>query len=510
MRAPALQWIVVAVIALGIGAVAVHLTDGAPITKDAAQNLQMAINISHYGVMSLEENPPYSRSMYREPIPVAAGAAAVGIVDHVLGKADSPQYFSGDRAEFVKYQNTLWVILLWIAAFTAARWFSGSYWLSIAAGLLAVRPFLDGAATEGVNNLYTELPAAALMTYASLALVYAVTARRPWAMIAAGGCFGILTLTKAATLYIFIGLLLVLLLGYARIDIRNGRRQRLLHMTLLAATFAAVIAPWMVRNFQAFGRTQVSDRGGLVLYTRALMNQVTPSEYRGTFYVWARPSLQPFIGRMLGFTPQDLRPGGKLERLGGGPDSATYDHDKAAESAGRPQDAISFYRRARAERVRLEKAFESDRNPNPDVAADAMMQHEGMQLVKSNALANLAMAVPLTWRSAPLIFPLLAFALGYSLWVKRYTLALFVLPSFATLSFYALATHFEPRPATIARSAAIIAGAAILHAWWRGHRSFAKNNEIGENEVPNERHTDGDDFGRQRPIIPGQQGDDSG
>src|SRR5471030_894589 len=110
-RVSPLQWAIAAILSVALGAVSFILTNGASIGDDAAQNLQMAINVSHYGVMSLDENPPYNRTMYREPLPVVTSAAAVQIVDHFLGKADSAQYFSGDRAKCVKYQNILWVIL---------------------------------------------------------------------------------------------------------------------------------------------------------------------------------------------------------------------------------------------------------------------------------------------------------------------------------------------------------------------------------------------------------------
>ncbi len=489
-----LQWTIAAVITVALGAVSFVLTNGASIGDDAAQNLHMAINVSHFGVMSLDENPPYNRTMYREPLPVTMSAAAVQIVDHFLGKADSAQYFSGDRAKYVKYQNILWVILLWAAVLVATRWFTGSFWFSICAGLLAVRPFLNGVSAEGVNNLYSELPAAVLMICASFSLAFAVARGRMWPMVTVGLCFGILTLTKAATLYVFVGLVLVLLLSCARGQPLPGRGGRFAHIMVLVATFAIVVAPWIARNFQAFGRPAISDRGGFVLYTRALMNQVTPIEYRGSFYVWARPQLQPQVGSILGFSPLDLDPGGRLERLGGGvPGTAVYDHGRAAEIAGLPENTISFYHRARAERIRLERELARNHDPVPEVTADSMLQRKGLLLIKEDVWANLAMVLPLLWRSAPLIFPALVFALGYCVRVKRYALALFVLPGFATLSFYALATQFEPRPASIAHATAVVSTVVMLHALWLQFRrrmamppgSFSKYNEVGMDDAPN-------------------------
>lgn len=494
------QRALVAILCLALGAAALISINGSPIEKDAAQNLQMALTLCHFGVMSLDDAPPYGQSMYREPFPVVTTAATICFADALLGPAGADLYFSGERARYVKYQNAAWLVLLWIGVFAATRWFTGSFWLSVAAGLLAARPFLDTNAAEGVNNLYTELPAAALMTIACLIAAAAVTRHKPWLMAAAGACFGILTLTKAATLYVFAGMMLVLLTSYARGSDPPRRAQRVGLLALMAGVFLIVVVPWIGRNYQAFGKPQISDRGGLVLYTRALMNGVNPVEYRGSFYVWARPRLQPYVGSILGFSARDLRPGGRLERLSGDPGTEMYEHDKDAEAAGRPQDAISFYRKARAERVRLEREFESRGDRHPDVAADGALQREGMQIVEHGLRANLAMVVPLIWRGALLLFPFLAIAFIYALWARRHALALFILPSLATLSFYALLTHFEPRPSDIAHPAGIVTACILIHIAWHsrfggpraatGRGLFAKDHPVREAEVPKEGRSD--------------------
>jgi len=319
-------------------------------------------------------------------------------------------------------------------------------------------------------------------------------------MAAAGACFGVLTLTKAATLYVFAGMMLVLLVGYARGSDLPRRARRVGLLALMAVAFLLCVVPWIGRNYLTFGKPQISDRGGLVLYTRALMDQVSSVEYRGSFYVWARPALRPYVGSFLGFSDRDLELGGRLERLSGGPGTSVYEHDRPAEAAGRPQDAVSFYRRARAERVRLEQQFESLGNRHPDVAADGVLQQEGIRIVEHDFKANLAMVFPLIWRGALLLFPFLALVLLYALWSRRFALALFILPSFATLSFYALATHFEPRPSDVAHPVAVTAACVLLHIAFRSRfwvrraavarASPAKDDTIREAEVPQEGRAD--------------------
>ncbi len=489
------QLLLVLAICAALALVSLHSITMRPVIKDAAQNLQMGIDVARDGTMSLEEVAPFKPSMYREPLPVVVDAAAVALVDHLGGRSASNAYFSGPRARLVKLPNVLWVLLLWLAVFSAARCFTGSYLLAVIAGLLAVKPFLSGE--DGVDGLYTELPAVALMTL-SLNFLLATETRRAagWA-VATGLGFGLLTLTKAATLYVFAFLVLVLAVASAVGWLWADGRRRLAHLALLIVSFGIVVTPWMLRNLQLFGHARISSRGGLVLYTRGLMDQVTPLEYRGTFYVWARPSIQRYLGALLGFSQRDLEQGGRLQRLSEDARTSVYKHDVVAEAAGRPQDAISFHRQARAERVRLETSYDHEGRAHPEVDADESMQKDGMQLVKSHFGANLALAMPLMWRGAPVIFPALLIALVYALRAKRYALALFVLPAFATLVFYALATHFEPRPSLVAHSSAAVATIVLLQALWRwwyagarqsavARRAFAEYHQVREREVPGE------------------------
>jgi hypothetical protein len=459
---------IVALTASLLGIVALMSINGRAVVSDSGQNLQMAVNLSHSGTISDGEQPPFEPSMYREPLPSVVSAAAVSVVDGLLGRADSPQYFSGSRAKYIKYQNVAWLIGLWLAVFAATRFFTGSLWWSIAAGLLAAKPFLNSLSAEGVNDLYTELPAAVFMTCAIFLLVRAVQRNGKLGFIMAGLCYGLLALTKAAMLYVFVGLVLVLLVTY--VGTSTQRKTRLLQVMMLCASAAIVVTPWIARNWMVFGQPKISERSGLVLYTRALMDQVTPTEYRGTFYMWARPAVRPYVGSLLGFGPKDLEMGGRLQRLSDDLGTDLYEHDIQAQVAGRPQDAITLHWQARAERVRLEREFELQGVPHPEGAADRAMARKGMSMVQSAFVQNLKLAVPLMWRSAPTIFPALVIALAYGLLMRRYLLVLFVLPGLGLVIFYALATHFEPRPAIVAQSTAVIGMIATAYALW--HRGL--------------------------------------
>jgi len=456
---------ILAVTASLLAIVALTSINGRAVVSDSGQNLLMAVNLSHSGTISDSEQPPYEPSMYREPLPIVVSAAGVSVVDGLLGRTDSPQYFSGPRAKYIKYQNVAWLIGLWFAVFSATRYFTGSLWWSIAAGLLAAKPFLNSLSAEGVNDLYTELPAAVFMTCAIFLLVRAVQRNSKLEFIMAGLCYGLLVLTKAAMLYVFVGLVLVLLVTY--VGASTQRKTRLLQVMMLCASAAVVVTPWIARNWMVFGQPQISERGGLVLYTRALLDQVTPTEYRGTFYMWARPAVRPYVGSLLGFGPKDLEMGGRLQRLSDDLGTELYKHDIQAQVAGRPQDAITMHWQARAERVKLEREFELQGDPHPEGAADRAMARKGMSMVQNAFVQNLRLAVPLLWRSAPAMFPALVIVLAYGLLMRRYLLVLFVLPGLGLVVFYAVATHFEPRPALVAQSTAVIGVIATAYALWQ-------------------------------------------
>jgi len=461
------QWSIIAILIAALGAASSALIDTSPVTQDAAQNLQMAVNLSHHGIMSLEETPPYERSMYREPFPIAVSALIVTVNDQFHGKADATEYFAGERVKFVKYQNILWLILLFIAVLAATRWLTDSWLAAVVAGVLAMKPFLGSTSSEGVNNLYTELPAAVLLTFGSLALAAAVIRRRTQLYVAAGLCFGLLALTKSAAVYVFCFLAFVLLIGASRAANRPQRRTHMLHVALMVVSFAAVVGPWIGRNTMAFGRPQVSLRGGLAIYTRALMDQMTPTEYRGAFYAWSRPEWRTYMGRLLGFTTDDLKPGGRLQRLNENDGTAVDAEGIRAEAAGQPQNAISFYRQGRAERIKIEHDLERRGDPHPSVTADGIMQKEGLQIIKRQIGRNFEMTAPLILRGAPLLFPTLLLVLVYSLGAKRYALSLFILPSCALLSFLALMTPLLPRFPLVTHAAAVAALVAMIHTVWR-------------------------------------------
>ncbi len=465
-RARALEWLAAAVVGAGLVFLWSHRISGAPIETDAAQTTLMALNLERHGVISLDESAPYSPTNYREPVPVIVSAAGIALIDAALGAAPTEAYFSGERARLLKCQNILWLGLLSLGAFWTVRYFTGSFRLALLGALLVNFP-LSGSHSEAdlIDDLFTDIPAAAVLMLASLAAAVAARGRRPVVCAATGLLFGLLTLIKAATLYIFLGTVGV---WAGACLLRRAAPWRILarDAAVMLIAFGCAVGPWMYRNHVLFGSAHIAQRAGVVLMYRAVYDQMTPGEYRGTFYVWAPARLQGIVGRLLGFAPADLKRGGRLQRLIE-TDSDFAAEDLAAERAGAPERTLSYYRQARAERVELERQLGRAGSPQPEIAADDLLKERALKIVLAHPWRNLALTVSFIWRGATFAFPALILALLVALRRRQYEFFVFAVPAFGTVLLYALFTHFIPRYDAPALSVAIVAFWLSGYFAWR-------------------------------------------
>lgn len=452
------------VIAIAVCLIASRSITGTRIEGDSKQTLLMAINLQHHGVISLDRQAPFTPSMYREPIPVVVGALAVGVVDSIYGKADADSYLQGDRVRLLKFQDLGWLAVLYFAAFLASGLFFTYFPLRLAIAVLVCSPYITKATDVGqsLDAMYTDIAAAAVLMLATFFLAKAALTRRPLFWVIAGVSFGVLTLIKAAFLYIFVGTVVGALL-YFVLERRSFALSRgALQVVLAAFAFGVTIAPWMLRNQHQLGELELTERGGEVLIVRALKDQMTLDEYVGSFYVWG--PARSLMGKLLGYTQRDLNRGGRLQRLNRANESDFNLSDRAAEKAGRPDRAVSFFRVSRAEYVRLVKVFTQAGNKHPSAAADHVLKQRAIDLIVAHPFRHLALTLPMLWRGAVFTFPVLLVALAYSLRTRRYELALFLLPAFGAVMFYALLSHFIPRYAEPLYPIAILGGVVLLGA----------------------------------------------
>ncbi len=463
------RWLVAGIMSVVLAAFWTVQLTGSAVEKDAAETLRMAVNLAHQGVASIDAQAPFTPAMTREPVPVAVSAIMIRLMELAAGPVEDNAYFSGNRARVLKLQNVFWFALLCAVVFGSTLYFTSSPSAAIAGVVLVNMPLFDAdRARYLLNSLYTESPAAALLSLGSFLLVLAI-ARRNWKYMAGAGLtFALLALVKAVFLYVFAGLFFVLLLVRLLAWRQTASALPVLHMAIVALAFSIVAVPWMYRNYVALGHFEIVARGGEILYHRAVDNRMTSEERRGALSFWAPWPINGLLRRLFGFSNADYEHGGRLQGLNRGANTSFAAADLQAELLGRPEDTVSNYRRSRAELSRLIISLmqQGYKEPAAIVEASDMQKERAIQMIKERPLEHLAMTPLFLWRGAFFAFPLLVIGLLWAARQRDYLFGLFLTPAFGMVMFYALFSHFIPRYSMPALPVVVVAFVVLGHAAW--------------------------------------------
>jgi hypothetical protein len=471
-RERALQWIAAGALSVALIFMWASQFTRKPVVDDAAQSVRMGYNLAHQGLISLDRASPYELTNYREPVPVWVHALAIKAIEAALGPAPLEAYESGERLQYLKWENVFWLALLAIGAFTAVEGLTGSFWLALFAVVLlniTFRPHHDGGS---VDDLMTEIPATAVLVAASFQLSVAYMRGALGHFIVAGILFGLLALIKAAALYAFLAVALLLLAASA-VNRRYSWSTALGHTIVLVLASFVVVGPWVYRNHQLLGTTHIAQRGGEALYERALEDRMSTVEYVGSFYVWAPRALQGWLGSRLRFSKDDLMRGGRLQRLNDDVSSAFYSDDVKWEFAGRPDQAISFYSKARAQREQLLLMLDPPGHSTQRsyIRVDEILESQAVSMIKERPGAHLALTLPLLWRGAARPLPLLVFVVLIAFARSKYQLVVFVLPALMMVIVYGSLITFLPRFGELSYAVSILGAVVAARQLWLAART---------------------------------------
>jgi hypothetical protein len=469
----------VLVLALLFGAVWYKNISGSLIHFDAGENLQLALNLEHNHIYSADQDAPYHPSNVREPVPVFSIALAVAVVDAIKGKADSLSYFQGERARDVKLQNLVWMALLCVAVFYAIYTLCSSFYLGLLGVVLINKvPLVASGLVYWnllIDSLYTEIPAATLLLLGSTLAVQGIKRPRMSVMAGAGLCFGALALTKAAVLYIFLGvaaiwLVVALVRGSRDFAWFNARQ-----VLLMSGCFLLVVVPWLVRNHAQVGTFQIAGRGGFALYQRSINNELNNDEVRSTLYWWAPDPVTRWVfGRALGLTPDDfIHRDSRMRRLSRDEPSDFYDDDFAAMWGGHPERAISLYFMSFADKQQILYKLQDQQVENADILTDRIVQQKSIELIRDHPWRQLIMTPLFIYRAAPYVFLALAAGFFYSLRTRRPDLVAMIMPSLAIMAFYALLTDYITRYAVLVMPLTVAVVIATANAMYLRARKSA-------------------------------------
>jgi hypothetical protein len=153
----------------------------------------------------------------------------------------------------------------------------------------------------------------------------------------------------------------------------------------------------MARNAATFGTWSISDRGGVSLWYRAIYEQATPEELRGSWYEFTPLPLRPLAGAILDIEPEDLD--GPLRRVN------RFHPDEEVEQQ-------SFYELARIDRFEGTNAYLEAgvaTRAQARVLADQDLLEAGIAVLRSDPWLFISTTPMFLWRglwvikAAPLV-----------------------------------------------------------------------------------------------------------
>ena len=272
-------------IAVVVGAWISSISDSA-IRGDEWGTLDVAFNVANRGVFSktqpeTELDSEFVPTNYREPLPPVLLACWLKLLSAVRGPLSYDFLKEGPGVRLAKLPNILWGVVLCASVFAALLVLTETDVLAVL-GAVIVGLVLD------VDTLLTEPAAAALLALASFFCMMAIRSGHGIYSFLSGLSVGLLILTKAIFFYLCIALIgcLFVLLGWHWFR-AVGIKATATGVLMFVLGIAIVIGPWMARNLYHFGSAQISQRAGIVLMMRARYDEMSWTEYKGTFYVWA-------------------------------------------------------------------------------------------------------------------------------------------------------------------------------------------------------------------------------
>jgi len=407
-RMPWLTWVFAAMVCLVLSYHAHTNISGYPTDGDGRHNLMMAYNLYANGSLSLDAHAPFRPTAMREPLPPMVTALFMALVPDLgrqlalVGISSSDGIVHGEAARLVKQINVIWIfaglIGCWVLSCMVGRSHRAALLVVLAAYLFffSVRTSSDPLNIQAFNDsLYTEVPASVLMLWTAVSMVWLVRSSRLLPAALSGLLLGMLTLTKAAFVFVFAGLMPFLIAYYVLVRHDLKAAARFLAITMFCAGFAIPVGSWVVRNKVQLDSFGITQRSGLVLLIRAFKNEMTPDEKIGAYWYWGPRLYQRLVrGTPYGADSVDFVVGGRYERvnryrLGG---------DKEAAQAGKTEAAVSFYWHARAWKYFLIQQLEAQGQADQQQAADLLLQRKAMQMIVDSPGRHLALTPLFLWR----------------------------------------------------------------------------------------------------------------
>lgn len=499
-RIAARGWIVPLAVCLALTYRAADRISDDPILGDGIQNLLMAVNVFKHNTFSLDTGERLKPTNFREPLdPLLVGLHLKLAVPEAVNRPFA-DFRSGEFTRTAKLSNLFWVYTGLVGIWLLTLRVGGNNLTGFIATGLTFQIFFHGGTY--IDTLYTELSTATLMIWATYGLLRSVQKQSMAWFLGSGVLMGLLALGKASFVYIgaaAVPLLMIALL-FARRPDRFAFTQVMVWGLAMTTTFLLTLSPWLLRNQAQFGNMRITERGGLILWGRAHLNNMSNDEVLGLIYDGS-PTLyrRAVAGTRLAEAPGDFEIGGRWQRHNRYR-SSFWESDRRAAYEGKPENAVSFHYHAAAQYNERVFQLRDQGHPNPDQAVGDELKAEAFKLLKERPWRHVVMTLPFFWHgfwsfkkvevpwvsleTQDALGELLNLFAGVSLFgvflyglLRRHAqwVAVTVLP-IGLLVFYAFLTHNIPRYSTPAHPMMLLAFVLVLRTLWlrwraRGQRA---------------------------------------
>ena len=483
-------WLVPIAVCAGLTYQAAGRISSDPILGDGIQNLLMAVNVFKHNTFSIDTHDNPRPTNVREPLdPLLVGLHLKLVAPDAVNRPFA-DFRAGDLTRTVKLTNLVWIFAGLTGIWLLTLRLGGNNLAGIVAAGLSFQIFFHGSTY--IDTLYTELSAATLMIWATYGLLRSVQQQSLAWFFGSGVLMGLLALGKAA--FVFIGIVAVPLLMLALLIARRPDRfavsQVIVWGLAMSLAFGLTLSPWLVRNDLQFGNMRVTERGGLILWGRAHLNNMSNDEVLGLIYDHS-PSIyrRAVAGTRLAEGPDDFERGGRWQRLNRYL-STFWETDRRAAYEGKPENAISFHYRAAAQYNQRVFQLRDQGHPYPDQAVGDELKTEAFRLLKERPWRHIAMTLPFFWHgfwsfkkvevpwvsleaqdaineSLNLLAGVALFGVFFYGLLRRHAqwVAVTVLPV-GLLMFYAFLSHNIPRYSTPAHPMMLLALVLVLRTLW--------------------------------------------
>ncbi len=414
---------------------------------DASNNIFITYNIlthSTYTHKDTRETKPgehIAYSSFREPVlPVTMLPFAALALNQLEDLKDPGKIMDGLSVHpYLKMATGLWGALLVLGMWKLGT-FRSKHYIAVWLAVSFVTVYM---LREEIGKMFTEIPASALMVWLAWAYLKSLESGAKKWLFLAGILAALLALTKMLFLYVFLASSPFLALAlWWRGNKSLKQAAQVFFIPLLS--FAALLCAYtgiIISSHPGIGVKDVffSARTDDVLAFRAMKNRMTPDERLGALYAYSRGGVNTFLGLIMGLDENDVKRGGRLERLSRGADKVPIGKD------GKPA---------------AEKLFQGKWYPFDEcrtyyvLAKDPKILNNAKDMILQDLPLHLAMSPLFLYRgvfglgtgsTGLFMFVYCAVAFFGALIYRRPDNLIILWYPLATMAAYALASHFIPR-----------------------------------------------------------------